>query len=172
MYPVSAGQQGQQMVQQGQQQQQQQPQQQQQQPQQKQQVQQQPNSDHSSDETRGERRFSDVFIAFQIRRADCVVLRGKWLEQDGGNAHHNEGEDQEEYAALLGYIESVSQRKPQASQTAADGSYEKTHRIPWMPWKKKTVRYDRNDEPIKAETARQTPEDWCVVPWLCDSPGS
>ena len=83
---------------------------------------------------------------------------------DDNNAkqHHdgNEGEDEEEYAALISYIEKVAERKPMPSQTAADGSYEKTTRILWMPWKKKTTRYDKNDQPIKADTARSTPEDW------------
>ena len=45
----------------------------------------------------------------------------------------------------------------------SDGSYEKKHRLWYAPWKTKTVKYDKNGEVIKGDSAMQTPEDWCVL---------
>ena len=44
----------------------------------------------------------------------------------------------------------------------SDGSYEKKHRLWYAPWKTKTVKYDKNGEVVKGDSAMQTPEDWCV----------
>lgn len=76
--------------------------------------------------------------------------------------HHGAGhEDGEEYATLLDYVAKSAEKKSTGQSTKnKDGSYEKKERIWYMPWKTKTVRYDRNDEPIKGEQAKVTPEDW------------
>ena len=84
---------------------------------------------------------------------------------DDQTAHHGEGGDEEEeYAALLTYIAKSSEKKStqQKAGVNSDGSYEKKHRLWYAPWKTKTVKYDKNGEVIKGDSAMQTPEDWCV----------
>lgn len=107
---------------------------------------------------------SAVFDAVMLDKASegrtIALTRTSSHTDDQG--HHDE---EDEYGTLLDYVAKVSERKAHPAGVNEDGSYEKQKRKWYAPWKKYTVKYDRNGEVIPHDGAKHTPEDWCV----CDS---
>lgn len=118
------------------------------------------NSDNSSDDTRSES-FPALFEACDLPRFPKKLTRIR-SQTDDQTAHHGDGEDMEEYQALLAYVAKSAERKAGKTGVNSDGSYEKKHRLWYAPWKTKTIKYDKNDEAIQDNAAMQTPDDWCV----------
>lgn len=63
----------------------------------------------------------------------------------------------------------VSERKARPAGVNEDGSYEKTKRKWYAPWKKYTVKYDRQGDVIPEDGAKVTPEDWWVQSFSLDT---